>query len=161
MSSRTCKACNEKKGNRPGTLCHTCWDAAGRPTAEQVRAERQDTSNEPLVDDPTETDLQAMEALWLQQGKAKTVRQRAWVPLYKESAKSFRDRMDRLKGQGESSGASSSPEDSERGSPAVAWDRTGPCPTCQRTWDRITNDLGHERVVELLGEEWGEKQGAT
>lgn len=139
-----CKLCVDRAANVKGGICHVCAETVeGKAflTGEPAEAE----PKRALVDDPAETDLEAMDRLWRQQGKPKTVLQAAWAYLYKEGAKAFQDRMERFRSSAGSQAASS--VTSNDSVPPPKWDGTGACPTCHRV--EIAGP-------EYMQPEWGE-----
>lgn len=149
MSSTRCWKCQERPSSRPGGLCHRCWADAGKPEKDAANVLRSEATGRALpLSSEVADELAAMEHVWTRPpGDDRTYQHRSLRAMKDAGPAGFWDRMQRVKG----GQPGSEPEPPPNGGPS--WDGTGPCPTCNREPEQTLQDLGAEKVDELLSEE--------
>jgi hypothetical protein len=107
----------------------------------------------PALSSDVEPELAAMEWVWNNPAD-RTHQHASFRAMKTANPVGFWDRMQELRahGVGDARRGANAEYDGEGRCPP--WDRIGNCPACGREWDQITDDLGSDRVFELLGGEW-------
>jgi hypothetical protein len=167
MSSTVCYKCQERPSSRVGGLCSTCWKALGKPDREAANALRAAATRpegqepSPALSTDTAGTLAAMRHVVSQPPTGDTTFQQKSMREWRDaSPASFFSRLSDLEKAELGTRPPAEP------TPSAEYDGEGRCPTCRRfpgqvdPDDQVTPDLGHDRVMELLGDEsmdqaWG------